>query len=95
MLVTGMRRAGAEFRAADEGPAKAPTIYVALDLGRRRWTVGVLLPRDRDARIFQIAGGDREALLALVLRQRQIIGNPDVRVVSRYEAGRDGFWLHR
>ena len=84
-----------EMTIREEDTAKAPTIYVALDLGRRRWTVGVLLPGDRDARIFQIAGGDREALLALVLRQRQIIGNPDVRVVSCYEAGRDGFWLHR
>ena len=84
-----------EMTVREEDTAKAPTIYVALDLGRRRWTVGVLLPGDRDARIFQIAGGDREALLALVLRQRQTIGNPDVRVVSCYEAGRDGFWLHR
>lgn len=78
-----------------EDTAKVPTIYVALDLGRRRWTVGVLLPGDRDARIFQIAGGDRESLLALIERQRQTIGTPDVRVASCYEAGRDGFWLHR
>lgn len=78
-----------------EDTATVPTIYVALDLGRRRWTVGVLLPGDRDARLFQIAGGDREALLALIERQRQTIGTPDVRVASCYEAGRDGFWLHR
>jgi transposase len=79
----------------EEDIAKTPTIYVALDLGRRRWTVGVLLPGDRDARLFQIAAGDRKALLELFRRQRKMIGNPDVRVVSCYEAGRDGFWLHR
>jgi transposase len=79
----------------DEDTAKTPTMYVALDLGRRRWTVGVLLPGDRAARIFQIAGGDREGLSRLIGRQREIIVGPDVRVVSCYEAGRDGFWLHR
>ena len=84
-----------ELTVREEDIAKTPTIYVALDLGRRRWTVGVLLPGDRDARLFQIAAGDRKALLELVQRQRKMIGNPDVRVVSCYEAGRDGFWLHR
>jgi transposase len=84
-----------ELTVREEDIAKTPTIYVALDLGRRRWTVGVLLPGDRDARLFQIAAGDRKALLELVQRQRKMIGNPDVRVASCYEAGRDGFWLHR
>ncbi|WP_434725504.1 transposase [Mesorhizobium sp. RIZ17] len=55
----------------------------------------MLLPGDRHARLFQIAGGDREALSALIGRQRQMVGDPDIRVVSCYEAGRDGFWLHR
>ncbi|WEX12270.1 hypothetical protein [Chelativorans sp. AA-79] len=72
-----------------------PTIYIALDLGRRCWTVGILLPGDRHARLFQIAGGDRDALSALIARQRQMVGDPGMRVVSCYEAGRDGFWLHR
>ena len=84
-----------EMFVRDEDTTKTPTIYMALDLGRRCWTVGVLLPGDRDARLFQIAGGDREALLQLILRQRQTQGDPNVRVVSCYEAGRDGFWLHR
>jgi len=55
----------------------------------------MLLPGDRDARLFQIAGGDREALSELIRRQRQMVGDPGARVVSCYEAGRDGFWLHR
>ena len=84
-----------EMFVRDEDTTKAPTIYMALDLGRRCWTVGVLLPGDRDARLFQIAGGDREALSELIRRQRQTQGDPGVRVVSCYEAGRDGFWLHR
>jgi transposase len=79
----------------EEDTTKTPTIYMALDLGHRRWTVGVLLPGDRDARLFQVAGGDREALSELIRRRRQMVGDPGVRVVSCYEAGRDGFWLHR
>ena len=84
-----------EMTVREEDTAKTPTIYMALDLGRRRWTVGVLLPGDRDARLFQIAGGDREALSELIRRQRQMMGDPGMRMVSCYEAGRDGFWLHR
>jgi transposase len=84
-----------EMAVREEDTTKTPTIYMALDLGRRRWTVGVLLPGDRDARLFQIAGGDREALSELIRRRRQMLGDPGVRVVSCYEAGRDGFWLHR
>ena len=71
------------------------TIYMALDLGRNRWTVGFLLPGDRDARLHQIAGGDREALIDLIARQRRKLGKTDARIVSCYEAGRDAFWLDR
>lgn len=84
-----------EMAVREEDTTKTPTIYMALDLGHRRWTVGVLLPGDRDARLFQVAGGDREALSELIRRRRQMVGDPGVRVVSCYEAGRDGFWLHR
>lgn len=71
------------------------TIYMALDLGRARWTVGFLLPGDRDARLHQIAGGDVAALGDLIARQRARAGDAAMRVISCYEAGRDGFWLDR
>jgi len=78
-----------------EDSTMGPPIYMALDLGRSRWTVGFLLPGDRDARLYQIAGGDRGALLDLIAAQRRKVGDPSLRVVSCYEAGRDGFWLGR
>src|SRR5215475_538437 len=68
-----------EIAIREEDNSKVPTIYTALDLGRRRWTVGMLLPGDRDARLFQIAGGDREALSELIRRQRQMVGDPSAR----------------
>ena len=35
------------------------------------------------------------SLSTLIRRQREMISGPGVRVVTCYEAGRDGFWLHR
>jgi len=35
------------------------TIHMALDLGRRCWTVGFVLAGDRDAGLYQIAGGGK------------------------------------
>lgn len=78
-----------------ENSTKSARIYMALDLGRRCWTVGFLLPGDGDARLHQIAGGDRDGLLELIACQRAKVGDPGMRVVSCYEAGRDGFWLDR
>jgi transposase len=57
--------------------------------------VGFVLPGDRDARLYQIAGGDRETLLGLIERQRSRLDEAAVRIVSCYEAGRDAFWLDR
>ncbi len=72
-----------------------PTIYMALDLGRRRRMVGFLLPGDRRARLQRIDGGDREKLGQRIAHQRAQVDDPRARVVSCYEAGRDGFWLDR
>lgn len=84
-----------EMTVRHEDNTDVSTIYMALDLGRGRWMVGFLLPGDRDARLHQIAGGDRDALLELIARQRTKLGKTGARVVSCYEAGRDGFWLDR
>lgn len=78
-----------------EAITEAPRIYMALDLGRRWWTVGFLLPGDRDARLMSVAGGDTAGLLELISRQRAKAGDAALPVVSCYEAGRDGFWLDR
>ena len=90
----GMARRN-EMTVRCEDTTETPTIHMALDLGRRCWTVGFVLPGDRDARLYQIAGGDREALLGLIERQRSRLDEAAVRIVSCYEAGRDAFWLDR
>ena len=74
------------------------TIYVALELSKARWLVAVNTPISDKISRYEIAGGDSSALLrriediqAAVARERGY----RARVVSCYEAGYDGFWLHR
>jgi transposase len=77
---------------------KNGTIFVALELSRRTWLVTMHAPdRDRVSR-YKVEGGDHAGLLALIARVRarvtRALGD-EPSVVSCYEAGYDGFWLHR
>jgi len=74
------------------------TLFVALELSQATWLVGLHSPIADKISINRIDGGDTDKLLALIEKKREQaarqLGRP-VRVVSCYEAGRDGFWLHR
>jgi transposase len=74
------------------------TIHVAIELSQRSWVMVVHSPdRGRLSR-YKLAAGDVEGLLELVDKVRwrlaRSLGQLP-RVVSCYEAGYDGFWLHR
>src|SRR5215203_6725289 len=74
------------------------TIFVAVELSQKTWLVVIHSPdRDRISR-HKLAGGDHAGLLALLesvrSRAARALGSVP-RVVSCYEAGYDGFWLHR
>ena len=74
------------------------TIFVAIELSQKSWLVTLHSPDlDRISR-HKLEGGDHAGLLALVEKVRsraeQKLGSP-LRVASCYEAGYDGFWLHR
>ena len=74
------------------------TIFVALELGQRSWLVTVHSPeRDKISR-HTVSGGNYVGLLALIERERErstrALGASPA-VASCYEAGYDGFWLHR
>jgi transposase len=74
------------------------TIFVAIELSQKSWLVTLHSPdRDRMSR-HSLASGDHAGLLALIGRERDrasraMGGLPAV--ASCYEAGYDGFWLHR
>ena len=74
------------------------TIFVAIELSQKSWLMTLHSPdRDRISR-HKLEGGDHAGLLALIEKVRsraeQKLGSP-LRVASCYEAGYDGFWLHR
>jgi transposase len=74
------------------------TIFVAIELSQKSWLVTLhSADRQRMSR-HRLEGGDHAGLLALIARVRakaaEKLGSA-LRVVSCYEAGYDGFWLHR
>jgi transposase len=74
------------------------TIFVAIELSQKSWLITMHSPdKDRISR-HKLEGGDHAGLLALVDRVREratrVVGAVPA-VVSCYEAGYDGFWLHR
>jgi transposase len=73
------------------------TVHVVFELSKSKWLVGVLLPGAAKESRYWIEGGDLPALSGLLARARakaEELGKP-VRIVSCYEAGFDGHWLHR
>jgi transposase len=78
--------------------ARDATIHLAIELSRSVWLVAARTPGAEKPSLHRIEGGDAAALLALTaaLRARTAarLGTP-VGVACCFEAGRDGFWLHR
>jgi transposase len=73
-------------------------ILIAIELSLSSWLIAVRLPGAEKSRLYNINGGDSAALLALIdgLRSRastKLGETTDVECC--FEAGRDGFWLHR
>ena len=76
--------------------AAGVTLYLAFELGSTKWTLGFTHAPAQRPRIRTIAAGDLGALAREVIAAKLRLGVPaDAPVRSCYEAGRDGFWLHR
>lgn len=84
-------------------PADAPaaaeyaTAYIVFELSKAKWRLGIVLPGSPKLSRFTIDGGDLAALatrLATIRARAGRCGQP-VRILSCYEAGLDGHWLHR
>ncbi len=72
------------------------TLYVAFELGQAKWKLAVTTDRRERPRHYTVEGGDVAAALEKVERARRHWRlDATTRVVSCYEAGRDGFWLAR
>ena len=71
-------------------------LFLALELGRREWKLGFGTGVGKRPRVRSVEAGDVDALEVEVGRARRRFGlGTSAPVVSCYEAGRDGFWIHR
>jgi transposase len=84
-------------------PSAAPhcdpaRVVLAIEMSSVSWIVAVLTPLAAKISLQKVAAHDASGLIALMWRQQQqataALGRP-VEIVSCYEAGYDGFWLHR
>jgi transposase len=74
-----------------------PTILLAIELSASTWLVAARVPGLEKPHLHRIDSGDTAALLALIssLRARAARRLDAIGIVCCFEAGRDGFWLHR
>jgi transposase len=76
----------------------APTggMLMAFELGQRSWKLGFTVGMGQRPLVRQIPAGAVDALATEITRAKKRLGlSADAPVTSCYEAGRDGFWLHR
>ncbi len=73
-----------------------PVLMVSFELGEESWQLGFSTGLGQQVLRRKIPARCTTAFLGEIAWARKRLGlGSDVRVVSCYEAGRDGFWLHR
>lgn len=72
------------------------TLWLAFELGSTKWTLGFTTGAAQRPRLQVIPAGDLERLTRAISAAQARFGLAATTAVrSVYEAGRDGFWLHR
>ena len=80
-----------QFRSVSE-----PTLYVAFELSAKQWKLAMTSGFGVEPWLRTVASGDLVAVERAITQGRTRFGLPaSAAVVSCYEAGRDGFWIHR
>jgi len=81
--------------ARDDGAVRC---LLAIELSKASWLIAVNTPLSEKISRHTLKSGDWKGLLELIERLRARVGGATgrpVEVISCYEAGYDGFWLHR
>jgi transposase len=74
---------------------EASELYMAFELGEKNWKLSLSDGAHSPSR-YTVAAGDTAAVLECIAKAKARCGlPPGASVHSCYEAGRDGFWLHR
>jgi transposase len=73
-----------------------PALYLAFELSNRSWKLAFSSGLGQKPRMRSIPARDLQALTAEITAARARLRLPEsAPLISCYEAGRDGFWLHR
>jgi transposase len=76
--------------------AEEKILYVSLELSKRSWKLALSDGGSRQPRVVTVGARDWDRFEAAVAQAKVRFGlGDDVAVRSCYEAGRDGFWIHR
>jgi transposase len=82
--------------AQSEDTSKKAGLYVAFELSRKKWKLGISDGKTARARVVSIEAQDWKKLREEIEKARERLGiEKDAAVRSCYEAGREGFWIHR
>lgn len=75
---------------------RGTTLFVAVELGAKQWKVAMAATVGSRPWVRDLRAGEWRVFDRLLLEGRRRCGlPPNAPVVSCYEAGRDGFWIHR
>jgi transposase len=80
----------------DSTVAPAPVLYMALELSSGTWRLAFTVGLGQKPRLKTVTARSTVGLIFEIKAAKKRFGLPeDAPVLSCYEAGRDGFWLHR
>jgi transposase len=72
------------------------TLFVAFELSEKAWKLGFTTGHGQKPRERTVTARQQERVLNEIAQAKRRVGLPETApVVSGYEAGREGFWLHR
>ena len=78
------------------GSVREPMLYVAFELGKKEWKLAMTSGFGIDPWLRSVPSGDWRAVERAIAQGRPRLGvSAKAPVVSCYEAGREGFWIHR
>src|SRR5438132_6109068 len=80
----------------EHGNTPAGTLFVAFELREKTWKLGFTTGHWQKPRERTMTARQQEGVLDEIAHAKRRLGLPEsAAVVSCYEAGREGFWLHR
>ena len=79
-----------------ESTATMPSLLLAFELGERSWKLRFTIGLGQRPRIRSVPAGAMARVWAEIADAKaRFQVSADAPVISCYEAGRDGFWIHR